>query len=190
MQCFGKILSALVLSTPFIANAAFVFSNVQITPHSVTFKINGDMTGYAQPADLNYLDQFSLIYNGGLWIGPTSFSPNTWSQSVFDNESIIINGNTGGFNVTFDYSWSVYSSSLADAVATDRLVTIDFGQNWLDPQGNGSLAFVWGNGSESGLHTVLQEVTQWNQSEIPEPQTLVLLGLGLAGLAATRRRRH
>src|SRR5512145_455165 len=90
-------------------HAAFIFSDVEVTSNSVTFTIDGDMTGYVGSS--SYLDQFSIVYVGDLWTGATAFSSNTWSSSVFDNESILINGNTGGFNSFYDYSWSMYGGN-------------------------------------------------------------------------------
>lgn len=187
MKSLASLLAAIAVSTcSLTANAAFTFSDVQVTSHSVSFKIDGDMTGYAAPA---YGNQFSIRYSGGLWVGGNNFMPNTWNQSVFDNKSLADNGNTGGFNLTYNYTWSEYGSSLADAVATNRLITVDWGTDYLDPLAVGSLAFVWGNGNRIEDHTVLQEVRQWNQSTVPEPATIALVGMSLAGLGLMRRRK-
>lgn len=52
--------SILALATT-SASAAFDFSNMNMTENSVTFTINGDMSGYASP---DYNDQFSIGYEG------------------------------------------------------------------------------------------------------------------------------
>lgn len=188
MKLFASILGAVAVSTcSLTANATLIFSDVQITPHSVTFRIDGDMNGYAEP--IGYNRQFSILYSGGLWVGGNNFNANTWNQPVFENETLFSNGNTGGFNLPYNYTWSQYDTSLVDAEATDRLITVDWGADYLDPLAVGSLVFVWGNGNRPEDHTVLQEVRQWNQSTVPEPATIALVGMSLAGLGLMRRRK-
>jgi hypothetical protein len=173
-----------------LANATFVFSNLQLTNNSVTFTIDGDMTGYQAPSDSSYSDQFSFLYSGDVWTGPSlynsfSYTPNIWSQSPFDNESFSLRGNTGAFGPEFFYTWSTYSNSLADATASNRQVTVSFA-NYLDPLANGTLTFLWGNGTDSSRHTVLGSLS--TSTSVPEPGALGLFGLGLMSIFFARRR--
>jgi hypothetical protein len=180
------------LLAPLSANATFVFSNLQLTNNSVTFTIDGDMTGYQAPSESIYSDQFSILYTGDLWTGPAlsdanSYFPNTWSQNVFDNESFLITGNTVTAAPGRHYTWSMFTGTLADATASNRQVTVSFA-NYLDPLANGTLTFLWGNGMDSSRHTVLGSVSTWNQTSVPEPGALGLFGLGLMSIFFARRR--
>ncbi len=135
-------------------DAAFVFSNVSYTSNSLTFTINGDMSGYSAPTSGDPFftgnDQFSIRYNGGdIWAGVGGFTANSWSTSVFDNKSFNFVGNTGTFGgITPEYTWSQYTSNLSNAVATNRTVTVTFGANYLfTGAANPIVEFYWGNGS-------------------------------------------
>lgn len=162
--------------------AAFVFSDVSCTANSVTFTIDGDTSGLAT---LGNNAQFSLRFGGGLWAGLTGFSANTWSQSVFDNETIQNPGNTGTFGASVPYTWSSYTTSLADAVATNRTVTLTFGNNYLDPTATGGFVeFYWGNGNSSSAQTLLGT----SQKSIPEPGSLLVLAMGTIAFNSRRQK--
>jgi len=56
--------------------------------------------------------------------------------------------------------------------------------------GDGDLATTWTVRTDNGMNYDAGFRTFVDASQIPEPTTLALLGLGLAGLAATRRRKQ
>ena len=61
---FGSLLAIIVISLmthSSLSHAAFTFSNVSYTADSVTFTIDGDMSGYAVG---NSEIGFSLVYRG------------------------------------------------------------------------------------------------------------------------------
>lgn len=53
----------------------------------------------------------------------------------------------------YNYSWSNYQTSLADAVATNRRVSLLMGKDFLNPNVSGEIRFVWGNGYADSGHT-------------------------------------
>jgi hypothetical protein len=83
------------------ANAIFTFSNVSYTEKSVTFTIDGDMSGYEAPVGASgafvpdtevVSKQFTILYGGDISAGSEAMHAgddtlhNTWSRSVFDNK--------------------------------------------------------------------------------------------------------
>lgn len=90
------------------ANATLVFTDVSHTSNSVTFTVNGDLSGYTIPSGDEH--QFGLQYTGDLWAGSNAVSSNSWSQPVFDSTSFLNQGNTGLFTSIWGYTWSWYTS--------------------------------------------------------------------------------
>ena len=171
----------LAMLGPCACQAALVFSNIIVTPNSLTFTVDGDLSGVSAPAQLD--NQFSIRYLGDLWTGLPDFSPNTWSTSVFDNETLIVPGNTGIFASTVPYTWSIYASSLDDAVATNRTVTVSFQDDYLNPDAtNGTIEFYWGNGNSAQSQTLLGSAI----IAVPEPGSVYFVGL-VCGLLCCRR---
>lgn len=167
--------------------AGFVFSNLSYTANSVTFTINGDMTGYTPPSGDGNLIQFSLRYGAGdIWAGVGGFTQNTWSTSVFDNSILSLAGNTGTFPFfTPMYSWSWYTNSLSGAQATNRTVTLTLGDNYLNTSAtNPIVEFYWGNGADSQNPTLIGTL-----STVPEPASMVIWGIGAISMGLVARRR-
>lgn len=169
-----------------MANATLIFSDLSYTAASVTFTIDGDMTGYAAPPSDNA--QFRIIYDGDLYIGDNVFDgSNSWSRSLFDNETIATPGNTGTA-LGYSYSWVQFNSSLADAVVNNAVITLTLAEADLNTSASNPLfVFAWGNNERTDL-TILGRLVAGEQSSVPLPAPWALMALGFAILGCRRRK--
>jgi hypothetical protein len=173
------------------ANAAMVISNISYKSNSLTFTIDGDMSGYSEPVANR---DFSVVYGGNIFNEALalSYTPHTISGELFDNISMIP-GNTGNWNVIVwdpargnqSYSWNYAEfTSLATAVATNNTVTINMADDYLDPLATDPvISFYWGNGLKAETESTLLYSTA-----VPIPAAVWLFGSALAGLGWMRRK--
>ena len=169
---------------------ATTISNVSYTSNSVSFNIDGDMTGYGPPIPGQSIG-FGILYHGDIW-QEKAFTANTWNTSVFDNISIKKSGNTGTWSGK-SYSWSHYNASLLTGVSTNRDIVLTMGNTYLNTAAsNGGFDIIWGHALVSSYHVLYSyNASQSDPIPNPEPTTIALLGIGIAGLtgAEVRRRR-
>ena len=141
-------------------------------------------------------DQIDINYSGNLYLDDGSIHSNSLSADPLIGDGGLVSGNTGGFGITpTDYSWLWFGNNLSDLVGSNTPVTLTWGgASLLNTSGTGSFDLYWsnladgpGNGNE-----LLASVSVVNgkimSSTVPEPTTIALVGLGLAGFAAARRR--
>jgi len=182
--------AGVVLLVSGFSNAGLIISDVSYSANSVTFKINGDLSGYTPPASSWDVAAFGIKYSGDIWAG-SDYAPNTWSTTVFDNVTINNSGNTGQWTSSTPYSWSHYSAPFTNATtATNRLVTLTIGANYLNTSStNGGIEFVWGwgNSQHEQYEVVLGSFSTFSDANaVPEPSTLAIFALSIIGLASRR----
>lgn len=170
------------------ANATLIFSDIVLTSRSISFTVDGDLSGFTPDPGTNRR-QFSILFSGDFWVGAIgAFSRNTWSTSPFDNVGILFAGNTGWFNgATTPYTWVQMNADLTGALANNRAVTVDFGDDYLDLDESGTVEFFWGNGYTTSNKTSIQVAAA---DPIPNPTSMALLALAMAGVGVAARRKR
>ena len=134
-------------------------------------------------------------YDGSAWVkvGEITFTDADFGNS--DAKDTSGGSLLGVFDVTFTVTDA--TSDFADAVAARGSATVGFADTTY--YGSSFNSFnakdirLWGN--EQIYDSSLEEATNWgfdwaSVSEVPEPGSIVLLGLGVVGFAVVRRRRQ
>ncbi len=144
---------------------------------------------------VNNLDiYFFGIVNPNSGTAMTSPTPN-WIANNYDS---VNTSGVGGPNITFNNTWLDADTSIPDMIQNGETLSgfttvfntasvpanITFNVSAFDWSGNGTAVY-----SGSDYYSSAQNpVFVGNATRVPEPSTILLFGVGLAGLAIMRRR--
>ena len=200
IKSIALAVSTLVLSVN--ANAALIFTDINITSNSLSFTIDGDMTGYTAPTTTVRQQYFAVGYSDSLCSGCSSdfgANPNNISQSIFSNQNISSSGYTGKWGAEQNGSWSRYGSLIAGGITGGpRTINYSWTNNLFDTLAtDGVMTFYWGTNfnSEGSYYT---EIASFNYvgngqfdspNSVPVPAAVWLFGSGLIGLVGVARRK-
>jgi len=166
------------------AHATLIFSDVTYTANSVSFRTTGDLSGYSVP---NRPQFFSIGFEGDLFTG--GINPNiSWSNAIFDGATIINDGYSGDWSTwNSPGAWLLFSAPLSSSSsALGVITTLTLGANVLNElSSTGEFVFNW---DVDATFTNLTELGRVSVASVPEPSTIAMLGLGLAGLGFCRKK--
>ncbi len=179
---------ALGAATPFEATAGLLVQLVSVSPASGAF-LGDYFWSYSLTIDngdtCSYIGCYFTIYDFGNTV--TVEPPTGWTDSL-QNSGVTPSGlsptdNSTIRNVTFTYPGTLSGTgqTIPDFNIVSPYGNVASGQfSWLDQNGAGAL--------QDGTADV--GIPSPTGTSAPEPGTFALLGLGLAGLAASRRRKQ
>jgi hypothetical protein len=196
-----------------VSPTGLVFSSAAYVDFGAFFKNDGTSIAPSQISgfgDNNY-GLYGIFYSQGVVTSPTTFTGTSGEVRLFidpnqdtvktlvDAETVTVSGDSDDYEIAFSLDLTSAIGNSANPAAFNfvfsNFTLTDEGKLYFTAPSNPFYQFAIVNGDFDNIPIAVGTTTLGGDvsavfSKIPEPGSLALMGLGLAGLALTQRRRN